>query len=126
MLGRLRSLARRALGVRRTSTHYLPWLTRPGLECVVLVNNIESRFTSGRPATASSRSARRASTLTSTSRSSTPESYRATHGRHEFVEHHPAWTRTALTADCPRLTPRSRWPHAGELVLFDHLFTYFK
>jgi hypothetical protein len=50
MLGRLRSLARRALGVTRTPTYYLPWLTRPGLECVVLVNNIESRFTSGRDA----------------------------------------------------------------------------
>lgn len=50
MLGRLRSLARRVLGVTRTSTYYLPWLTRPGLECVVLVNNIESRFTSGRDA----------------------------------------------------------------------------
>ena len=48
MLGRLRSLARRVLGVTRESTYYLPWLTRPGLECVVLVNNIESRFTSGR------------------------------------------------------------------------------
>jgi hypothetical protein len=52
MLGRLRSLARRALGVTRTPTYYLPWLTRPGLECVVLVNNIESRFTSGRDAAA--------------------------------------------------------------------------
>jgi hypothetical protein len=51
MLGGLRSLARRVLGVTRTSTYYLPWLTRPGLECVVLVNNIESRFTSGRDAT---------------------------------------------------------------------------
>jgi hypothetical protein len=51
MLGRVRSLARRVLGVRRASTYYLPWLTRPGLECVVLVNNIESRFTSGRDAT---------------------------------------------------------------------------
>src|SRR4029450_9372443 len=52
MLGRLGSLARRVLGVTRESTYYLPWLTRPGLECVVLVNNIESRFTSGRGATA--------------------------------------------------------------------------
>jgi hypothetical protein len=51
MLRRLRSLARRLLGVTRVSTYYLPWLTRPGLQCVVLVNNIESRFTSGRDAT---------------------------------------------------------------------------
>jgi hypothetical protein len=50
MLSRLRSLARRLLGVTRAPTYYLPWLTRPGLECVVLVNNIESRFTSGRDA----------------------------------------------------------------------------
>lgn len=50
MLGRLRSAARRGLGITRASTYYLPWLTRPGLECVVLVNNIESRFTSGRDA----------------------------------------------------------------------------
>jgi hypothetical protein len=51
MLSRVRSLARRLVGVSRTPTYYLPWLTRPGLECVVLVNNIESRFTSGRDAT---------------------------------------------------------------------------
>jgi hypothetical protein len=30
--------------VVRTPTYYLPWLTRPGLDCVVLVNNIEARF----------------------------------------------------------------------------------
>jgi hypothetical protein len=51
MLGRVRSLTRRVLGVTRASTYYLPWLTRPGLECVVLVNNIESRFISRRDAT---------------------------------------------------------------------------
>ena len=34
--------------MRRDPTYYLPWLTRPGLDCVVLLNNIESRFTSGR------------------------------------------------------------------------------
>jgi hypothetical protein len=44
----LRSLARRLLGVTRVPTHYLPWLTRPGLECVLLVNNLEARFTTGR------------------------------------------------------------------------------
>jgi hypothetical protein len=51
MRGRVRSLLRRLLGVTRVSTYYLPWLTRPGLQCVVLVNNIESRFTAGRHAT---------------------------------------------------------------------------
>lgn len=43
----LRSVARRLLGVRRTPTYYLPWLTRPGLECVLLLNNIEARFKAG-------------------------------------------------------------------------------
>jgi hypothetical protein len=40
----LRALARILLGVERISTYYLPWVTRPGLDCVVLVNNIEARF----------------------------------------------------------------------------------
>lgn len=40
----LRVLARKALGVARIPTYYLPWLTRAGLDCVVLINNIESRF----------------------------------------------------------------------------------
>ncbi len=31
-------------GVERISTYYLPWVTRPGVDCVVLVNNIEARF----------------------------------------------------------------------------------
>jgi len=39
-----RVLVRQALGVVRTSTYYLPWLTRPEVECVLLVNNIEARF----------------------------------------------------------------------------------
>jgi hypothetical protein len=41
----LRPLARRLLAVERTPTYYLPWLTGPGLECVLILNNIESRFT---------------------------------------------------------------------------------
>ena len=48
MLRRVRTWTRGLLGVRRDPTYYLPWLTRPGLDCVVLLNNIESRFTSGR------------------------------------------------------------------------------
>lgn len=43
----LRSLARRLLGVRRTPVYFLPWLARPGLECVLLINNIEARFKTG-------------------------------------------------------------------------------
>jgi hypothetical protein len=48
MLGALRSATRRLLGVTRTSTYYLPWITRPGLRCVLILNNVESRFTSAR------------------------------------------------------------------------------
>jgi hypothetical protein len=40
----LRSLARRLLGVERTPTYYLPWLGRPGLECVLVLSTVESRF----------------------------------------------------------------------------------
>jgi hypothetical protein len=47
MMISLRVLARKVLGVRRTPTYYLPWLTRPGLDCVVLINNIEARFKQG-------------------------------------------------------------------------------
>jgi len=42
----LRALARRLLGVTRTSTYYLPWLVRPPVGCILLVNNVESRFKS--------------------------------------------------------------------------------
>lgn len=40
----LRALARRLLGVERRPTYYLPWLTRPGLTCALLLSNVESRF----------------------------------------------------------------------------------
>lgn len=43
----LRSLARRALGVTRTPAYYLPWLTRPGLDCALILSNVESRFRTG-------------------------------------------------------------------------------
>lgn len=46
MTAGLRGLARRLLGVTRTSTYYLPWLVRPPVGCILLVNNIESRFKS--------------------------------------------------------------------------------
>ena len=138
MLRRFRSLARRLVGVERVPTYYLPWLTRPGLECVVLLNNIESRFTSGRTATGLEatvtqhdadgrvvgvhRAALRDSTDTREVRLpptaaghgfvtvAAPhirsdlyvalvdgESYTATHGRQEFVEHYPAGSRAILT-----------------------------
>jgi len=39
-----RALARRVLGVQRTPTYYLPWLTLNGLECALILNNVEVRF----------------------------------------------------------------------------------
>lgn len=137
MRGRLRSLARYLLGVCRPPTYYLPWLTRPGLECSILVNNIESRFTTGRDAvgleatvtqhdhdgrvvgvrrtTLSDSTDAREVRVTPTSAGhgfvivTAPrihsdlyvalddgESYTATHGRQEFVEHYPPWTRAIL------------------------------
>jgi hypothetical protein len=43
----IRVLARRVLGVERVPTYFLPWLTRPGLACSVLLSNVEARFKSG-------------------------------------------------------------------------------
>ena len=40
----LRSLTRRVLGVARHPTYYLPWIIRPGLECALVLSNIEARF----------------------------------------------------------------------------------
>jgi len=149
MLGRLRALARRLLGVERVPTYYLPWLTRPGLECVVLLNNIESRFTSGRTATALAATltqhdadgrvvAVHQGTLADSTATCevrvTPtaaghgfvtvaaegiksdlyvalvsgEAYAATHGRHEFVERYPAWTRALLAVAGALLAPAGR------------------
>ena len=137
------------LGVQREPTYYLPWLTRPGLDCVVLLNNIESRFTSGRDgrgldATLVQRDAegRVAGEHRTTLADSTdarevrlapagagygfvtvdaprirsdfyvalsdPETYTATHGRHEFIEHYPAWTRGLLAVAGALLAPLGR------------------
>jgi hypothetical protein len=43
----LRSLARRVLAVSRKPVYYLPWLIRPGLQCVLVLSNVESRFKVG-------------------------------------------------------------------------------
>ena len=43
----LRRVARALLGVERPSVYYLPWLVRPGLDCVVMLSNLEARFKSG-------------------------------------------------------------------------------
>ncbi|HET7875261.1 MAG TPA: hypothetical protein VFN71_07025 [Methylomirabilota bacterium] len=47
MANSLRALARRLLGVTRVPTYYLPWLTRPGLECTLVLHNVEARFKPG-------------------------------------------------------------------------------
>jgi hypothetical protein len=149
MLKYLRSATRRLLGVRRDPTYYLPWLTRPGLDCVVLLNNIESRFTSGRDARdikaavtqldadgrvvgvermtlADSTDAREArltpagpgyglvTVVAPTIRSDfyvaliDAETYTATHGRHEFIERYPPWTRAVLAIAGALLAPVGR------------------
>ena len=132
-----RALARRLLGVARTPTYYLPWLTRPGLECVLLLNNLEARFMEGHrqgpfPAPvvqydASGTVVRRYEVALADSTDTvelplTPTpggcgfvtvdvshlhsdlyvtlsdgvAYAATHGRHEFVEVYPWWTRALM------------------------------
>lgn len=149
MLKRLRTWTRGLLGVRRDPTYYLPWLTRPGLDCVVLLNNIESRFTSGRDGrgrdarlTQFDSEGRVASEQRATLADSTDarevrlvpaaagygfvtveapriksdlyvaladgETYTATHGRQEFIEHYPPWTRGMLAIAGALLMPFGR------------------
>jgi hypothetical protein len=139
MASGLRRLARKALGVARTPTYYLPWLTRPGLDCVVLVNNIEARFkpeynhgpfpSSVRQYDADGALVQRYDVSLASSTDicevhlqptaagfgfvtvdvshlhsdlyttlSDGRYYTATHGRQEFVETYPAWTRMLLGA----------------------------
>jgi hypothetical protein len=139
MASTLRTVARRLSGVRRVPTYFLPWVTRPGLECVLLVNNISARlkvgYTQGPFPVAVSqfdadgRLVRRYETVLADSVDTaeitltpTPagcgfvtvegerlhsglyvalsdgDAYTATHGRGEFVEHYPAWTRAAAAA----------------------------
>jgi len=43
----LRRVARALLGVERPPVYYLPWLVRPGLDCVLMLSNLEARFRSG-------------------------------------------------------------------------------
>jgi hypothetical protein len=137
MASGLRVIARKALGVVRTPTYYLPWLTRPGLDCVVLVNNIEARFKPEHNRGPFSSSlgqydadgtlvhrypVRLASSVDTAEVHLRPTAagcgfvtvdvshlhsdlyttlsdgryYTATHGRQEFVETYPAWTRALL------------------------------
>jgi len=43
----LRNVAKRILGVERRPAYYLPWLTRPHLQCALVLSNVESRFKIG-------------------------------------------------------------------------------
>ena len=72
MARHLRSLARRLCGVTRPWTYYLPWILRPGLECTLVLSNVEAR-SDGHDDT-------------------------ATHGRGEFIEGYPALARALMTA----------------------------
>jgi hypothetical protein len=135
----LRALARRLLGVTRTPTYYLPWLTRPGLDCALILNNVEARFMEGHrqgpfPVSAIQYDAggavvrRYEATLADSTDTvelgleptaggcgfvtvdvsrihsdlyvtlSDGAAYTATHGRHEFVETYPVWTRAVMAA----------------------------
>src|SRR3989442_22523 len=44
MANAVRALARSLLGVIRVPTYYLPWIARPGLECTLVLSNVEARF----------------------------------------------------------------------------------
>jgi hypothetical protein len=139
MVGRLRALARRLLGVTREPTYFLPWLCRTGLDCVLLVNNVEARFLAEHRAGPFPFSAvqydadgavvgRYAGTLSGpmdtaeialargreghgfvtvdVSRLQSDlyvaltdaTAYAATHGRQEFIERYPRWTRVVMGA----------------------------
>jgi hypothetical protein len=43
----VRTLARALLGVTREPTYYLPWIARAGLECMLVLSNVEARFKVG-------------------------------------------------------------------------------
>jgi len=47
MVSQLRAFVRQMLGVVRTPTYYLPWLTRPGITCTLVLHNVEARFKPG-------------------------------------------------------------------------------
>src|SRR5262245_24008365 len=146
MLKRLRTWTRGLLGVRREPTYYLPWLIRPGLDCLVLLNNIELRFTTGREARGLAATltqfdaegrvvAEHQVVLTESTDArevrlapagaghgyvtveapaiksdlyvalADGETYTATHGRQEFIEHYPPWTRAVLAVAGAVLAP---------------------
>lgn len=134
----LRALARKILAVVRTPTYFLPWLIRDGLDCTLILNNVEARFVEGHrrgpfPVSAVQYDADGAEVkryeVTLADSTDTAEialeptaqgcgfvtvdvarihsdlyvvlsdgaAYAATHGRHEFIEHYPPWTRGLMT-----------------------------
>jgi hypothetical protein len=139
MANPLRALARRVLGVTRTSTYYLPWLTRPGLECTLVLHNVEARLKPGYnegpfavSVTQHDADGRVVRLYEAALRDSTDHvelrleptaagcgfvtvagerlrsqhfvtlsdghDYTGTHGRGEFVERYPVWTRALMAA----------------------------
>jgi hypothetical protein len=135
----LRRVARALLGVERPQVYYLPWLVRPGLDCVLMLSNLEARFKSGynagpfavRVTQYDAAGHRRAEHHARLERStdvaevklqssdaawgfvtvdgdhvhsdlyvtlSDGDAYAVTHGRQEFVERYPVWSRAAQAA----------------------------
>lgn len=133
----LRGLARRILAVTRTATYYLPWLSRSGLDCVLILNNVEARFRAGHrqgpfpvsvvqyDADGTAVKRYEATLADSTDTAEVPlqptaggygfvtvdvsrlqsdhyvtlsdgTTYAATHGRQEFIEQYPIWTRAVM------------------------------
>ena len=134
-----RSLIRQLLGVERTPTYYLPWLSRPGLDCALILSNVEARFMEEhregsfplelvQHAASGAVVTRYAVTLPDSVTSvelplqpgeggcgfvtvdaalvhsdlyvtlSAGDAYAVTHGRSEFVERYPLWTRLLVDA----------------------------
>ena len=135
----LRRVARAILGVERPQVYYLPWLVRPGLDCVLMLSNLEARFNTEHNAGPFSlrviqydaagrrrgehharleRSTDVAEVKLSASEGawgfvtvdgdhvhsdlyvtlSDGDAYAVTHGRQEFVERYPVWSRAAMAA----------------------------
>ena len=135
----LRRVARAVLGVERPHVYYLPWLVRPGLDCVLMLSNLEARFNTehnvgpfslrviqydaagrrrGEHRARIERSTDVAEVKLSAAESawgfvtvdgdhvhsdlyvtlSDGDAYAVTHGRQEFVERYPVWSRAAMAA----------------------------
>ncbi len=89
----LRKLAKRVLGVQRQPTYYLPWLTRPHLQCALVLSNVQLPLppAPGGCGFVTVKGERINSDLYVTL--SDGLAYTATHGRGEFIERYalPGW-----------------------------------